>query len=480
MNSANAFRDFHLAQDAKIITDNVPGEQSQKILDYQTRKEGSIVSYPKRMPIAIRRSKGSIIEDVDENLFIDFFSGAGVLNVGQCNPYVLERVKEQQEQLIHALDFPTENKMQLIEKILNMLPASIREDYKVSFCGPSGSDVIEAAIKLAKIKTQREGIIAFHGSYHGMTATALSATSDTHFRREVRSLVPNVNFIPYSYCYRCPFGKESESCSLNCADYLEYVLTNPHSGQPKPAAILLEPVQGEGGTVVPKKGFLERIVEIAKANEVLVIFDEVQCGFFRTGEFLAFQSGGAVPDIITMSKGLGGIGFPISAIIYKKEIEAWKSGDHIGTFRGNQVSIAAGNAAFDFIRDYDVANHTREISDYLFSQLTELKELFPAIGDVRRAGLMIGIEYVQDPDSKRPAPQVSAAIREACFKTGLLFEIGGHYGNVIRFLPALIINREIVDNAMRIFRNAHHQVMKRLQTNLTDIPEKEAAIPQAT
>jgi diaminobutyrate-2-oxoglutarate transaminase len=449
------FSDLHLAENAKLTSKTIPGERSKELLAIQRKLEGNIVSYPRNMPIAISRARGAFIEDVDGNIFIDFFSGAGVLNVGHSNPSVLEYVKAQQEKLIHALDFPTENKLCLIQTILEQVPASLRDQYKVSFCGPTGSDAVEAAIKLAKHKTGREGVIAFHGSYHGMTSGALAATSNVKLRARINSLVPHIDFVPYSYCYRCPFGKEQGSCNLDCAGYLEYILENPHSGTAKPAAIILEPIQGEGGSVVPREGFLEKIVSIARNNDIIVIFDEIQCGFFRTGDFWGFQSSNVFPDIITMSKGLGGIGFPISAIIYNKAVESWGPGDHIGTFRGNQVSIAAGNGAFEFIKDHDVAQHTKEMGEYLLGRLNQLKTAYSGIGDVRGRGLIIGIEYVKSKTSKIPDPEIVKKIRNICFKNGLLFETGGHYNNVIRFIPPLIINKQIIDNALAIFEIAN-------------------------
>ena len=454
----NRFAGFHLAENAKIISRTLPGSKSRELLAAQRELEGSIVSYPRNAPIAIRRAKGAFIEDVDGNIFIDFFSGAGVLNVGHCNPYVLNYVRAQQEELVHALDFPTDNRRSLVQKILKQVPAPVRDQFKVSFCGPSGSDAVEAAIKLAKHKTGREGVIAFHGSYHGMTSGALAATSNVQLRTNLRSLVPNISFVPYSYCYRCPFGKGADSCELECASYLKYILENPHSGSPLPAAILLEPIQGEGGSVVPRAGYLEKIVNIAREKDIIVIFDEVQCGFYRTGNFWGFQNSNVFPDIITMSKGLGGIGFPISAIIYNKSIESWGPGDHIGTFRGNQVSIAAGNGAFDFIDDHDIARHTREMGAYLMKKLQALKAVYACIGDVRGEGLMIGIEYVKSKESKMPDTEIVKKIRSHCFKHGLLFEVGGHYNNVIRFIPPLIINKEIIDNALAIFEDANKEV----------------------
>jgi diaminobutyrate-2-oxoglutarate transaminase len=463
----NKFNKYHLSDNAAIHTSEVPGPESRKLLEQQARVEGNIVSYPKRMPMAIKKAKGAIIEDVDGNQFIDFFAGCGVLNVGHCNEDVLARVREQQENLIHALDFPTANKLELINRILDQLPEEQRNDFKVSFCGPTGSDAIEAAIKLAKHYTGRDGIIVFQGSYHGMTSGALAVTSNTGFRSRVNSLIPHVHFVPYSYCYRCPFNKSKNDCRLDCAEYLKNILENPHSGIAKPAAILIEPIQGEGGTIVPKDGYLKRITDIAREHGVVVIFDEVQSGFFRTGTFWECQHAGVLPDIITMSKGLGGIGFPISAIIYNKRIEAWSTADHIGTFRGNQVSISAGNAAFAFIEEHEVAEHVTEMGNYLMEKLKYMMADHPFIGEVRGRGLFIGIEYVKNKESKEPFPGFVSALGKACFKKGLLFEIGGHYGNVIRFVPPLIINKEIADNAMKIFEAVNTALVNEYSAQLS-------------
>lgn len=471
----NNFEKYHLAGNAAIRSSELPGVESRKLLNFQTQYEGAIVSYPKKMPIAIRRAKGAIIEDVDGNYFIDFFGGSGVVNVGHCNEDVLEKVRLQQDNLIHALDFPTANKMELIGKILDQLPEKYRNDYKVSFCGPTGSDSIEAAVKLAKHYTKRDTIIAFQGSYHGMTSGALATTSSTGYRNKLSSLMPNVHFAPYSYCYRCAFSKKAGECKLDCAEYLKDLVENPHSGIPTPAAILIEPIQGEGGNIVPKDGYLKRISEIARKHDIVVIYDEVQSGFFRTGTFCEFQHSHSMPDIITMSKGLGGVGFPISAIIYHKRIEAWGTGDHIGTFRGNQVSIAAGNAALDFVMDNGVAEHTVEMGDFLMNELKQLTEEHPFIGEVRGRGLFIGIEYVADKGTKEPFPEFVTRLRQVCFQKGLLFEVGGHFGNVIRFVPPLIITREIADNAMAIFVEANRLLLKEYAIDKDKAKIKELA-----
>ncbi|MFB6456887.1 aspartate aminotransferase family protein [Chitinophaga sp. Hz27] len=448
------FSRFHLSEEPKIISAQIPGTRSQELLTLQQEIEGSVVSYPRSIPIAFERAKGAVIEDVDGNQFIDFFAGAGVVNLGHTNEEVLAYVTAQQEKLIHALDFPTENKLSAIQKILAHLPEQLRDQYKVSFGGPTGSDAIEAALKLAKIKTGRDTIIAFTGGYHGMTSAALSLTSDTGFRNRLTSLTPNVHFVPYSYCYRCPFKLDEANCKMACVDYLRNILENSHSGIPKPAAIVIEPIQGEGGNIVPREGYLEALVKLAHAHDVLVIFDEIQCGFFRSGEFLAWMHTGAVPDIITISKGIGGVGLPLAGLIYRKDVEAWGPAAHIGTFRGNQASLAGANGAFDFVDKYNLNEHTKEAGDKLINGLKALQENSPYIGDVRGRGLMIGIEMVKDKKTKEPFPSLVKRFRNECMQRGLIFEVGGHYNNVVRLVPPLIITPAIIDNALAIMKEA--------------------------
>lgn len=449
-----SFSEFHLGNGARIISDSVPGPRSQQLLEKQKEIEGSIVSYPKMFPIAIKKAMGAIIEDADGNQFIDFFAGCGVINVGHGNHEVLEYMIDQQRELIHALDFPTENKLKLIESILELAVPGEKDDWKMAFCGPSGSDAVEAAMKLAKHYTGRSSVIAFHGSYHGLTAGSLATTSDKKFRKDLNTALPEVHFIPYSYTYRSAFGNDGSSKRMDSVDYLEYLLENPQSGMTKPAAILIEPIQGEGGNIVPEEGFLDRLVRVARKHGVLVIYDEIQSGFYRSGKFLAHQFCNEKPDIITMSKGLGGVGLPISGIIYQKRIESWGSGFHVGTFRANQLSIAAAHGALAFIKKYDLANHVNEISKYLFNKLDSLKDRFDQIGEVRGRGLFIGIEFVTNQQTREPNPEIVQIIKQKAFQSGLLFEVGGHYQHVIRFVPPLIINKQIVDNAIDIFEEA--------------------------
>ena len=218
----------------------------------QSIYESNVVSYSKAIPVAFEEGRGATIKDMDGNVYIDFFGGAGVLNVGHCNPEVLKAVAEQEKKLIHALDFPTRPKLDLIKKLVEIAPGELKGNSKVFFGGPTGSDAVEAAVKLAKFNTGRKGILAFEGAYHGMTSGALTMSSGKKLKESYLPLIPEIHFAPYAYCYRCPFGYDSvEECGLRCAEYVRHILEDPHSGIVDPAAILIEAIQGEGGSIPP-------------------------------------------------------------------------------------------------------------------------------------------------------------------------------------------------------------------------------------
>lgn len=444
--------DYHFCETPRIRT-RVPGPRSRALLDRQREIEASIVSYPRAMPIAIKRAKGASIEDVDGNLFLDFFAGAGVLNLGHCNPDILSHAFAQGNDLVHALDFPTEVKLEVIEKILGSLPLTHRHEFKVAFVGPTGAEAVEAAVKLAKMATGRDTVIAFSGGYHGMSSGTAGLSSAVRFRK-VGVSTPNVHFAPFPYCYRCPVARRPETCALECFALLREMIENSHSGVELPAAILIEPVQGEGGSIPVREVYLDALVGLARKHGILVIFDEVQAGFFRTGEFLSFMHGTQVPDVIAVSKGLGGVGFPLAGLIYRRSIEAWQTGDHIGTFRGNQVGLAACSSAFDFVAKHGIQAHVEEIGAYLMAELVRRTEGSPYVGEIRGKGLMIGIEFVRDRTTRAPYPELVRAIRTRCLQAGLLFEVGGHHANVIRLIPPLIITRTMVDCAVTILGDA--------------------------
>ncbi len=443
----DSFEQLHFAP-APALAGEVPGPRSREMLAEQDELESSARSYPRSVPVAIAEGRGATMRDADGNTFIDFFGGAGVLNVGHSHPEVLAAAHAQEGKLVHALDFPTTPKLALMRRLRSLLPGGLRERARFHFGGPTGSDAIEASLKLTRAHTGRESVIAFQGGYHGMTKEALSLTSDTSFGGPTST---PVHFMPYPYCYRCPLGLKPDSCELACAKLVETTLSDPHAGVPTPAAILIEPIQGEGGTIVPPDGYLREIRRIASDHDVPLICDEIQTGFARTGKMFAVEHEGVTPDAITLSKALGGIGYPISCVAYDERLDTWKQGAHIGTFRGHQVAMAAGLAAIELMQRVDLAAHSAALGELTLELLREAQSGLPAVGDVRGRGLMIGVELVKDRDSKEAWSELAGRVRTECFKRGVVIEVGGHFGNVARFLPPLTITRELMLTGVEIF-----------------------------
>lgn len=424
---------------APSIVTPPPGPKSKEILDYQNAHESSVVSYSKGMPMALERGRGATLEDADGNLYIDMFAGAGVLAVGHAHPDVLKAAHKQIDDVTHTLDIPTATREHMVEVLGRLLPPALN---RVFFGGPTGSDAIEQAIKLARYNTGRWGIIAFEGAYHGMTGGALALTSDSSHRDGLGPLMPGVQFIPFPYRYRNPFGCPDEDVDLQAAENLERVLSDSHSGYSKPAAVILESVQGEGGTIIPTKRFMQRVREICDEHDVLMICDEVQAGLGRTGKMFAFEHFDIVPDIITMSKALGGLGFPIAAIAYKEALNTWPPGKTIGTFRGNMVAFAAGATALQWMSDNEIPQRALELGQRAMEPLRRLEGESSIVGEVRGLGLMIAIEMVTDKKNKTPSSAYAKNVRSFGHQRGVMVEVGGHFGNVVRLLPPLVITEE--------------------------------------
>jgi diaminobutyrate-2-oxoglutarate transaminase len=441
------FAELHF-KPAPAIEGGVPGRESRRMLAEQAAVESRARSYPRAVPIAIGEGKGATVKDADGNTYVDFFGGAGTLNVGHGLPAAVRAAAAQGERLVHALDFPTEARLGLMHRLRAILPGALRRAAKIHFGGPTGSDAVEAALKLTRGHTGRRGVVAFAGGYHGMTEGALAVTSDT--RCSGPSDTP-VAFLPYAYCYRCPLGLQPKSCGMACARLLESTLADPHSGVPTPAAVIVEPIQGEGGTIVPPRGWLKEIRRITREAGVPLIADEIQTGFGRTGTMWACEDEDVSPDVMTMSKALGGIGYPLSAIAYDASLDTWEPGAHIGTFRGHQVAMAAGAAAIDFALEQDVAGHAAELGELALRTLGAATAEREAVGEVRGRGLMIGVELVRERETREPWPELADEVRRACCQRGLIVELGGHFGNVVRFLPPLVITRELLLRGIEIF-----------------------------
>jgi diaminobutyrate-2-oxoglutarate transaminase len=450
------FEELHFPEAPRIRS--IPGSRSRYLLEKQQTLEGSAVSYPLNIPVVMEEGRGATIQDVDGNIFIDFFGGAGVMAVGHHNPSVMRAVHEQQQKMTHTLDFPTEIRLELIEQIRSVMPSPLK-DVRVQFGGPTGSDAVEMALKLSKYYTGRHSFIAFEGGYHGMTAGACTLNAGTFWKEPYLPMIPEVHFVPYAYCYRCPFFSTPQTCSLQCAAFYEHVLEDPHSGVCTPAAAIIEPIQGEGGSIVPPDSYMSRIAQINRSYDVPLVCDEIQAGFCRTGTYFSFEHSETVPDIITISKAIGG-GFPLSAIAYREDLDVWKKGAHIGTFRGNVVAMAAGVATIQFMKDHALCSHVRDIGSYLLQRLENIAQQSEIVGDVRGRGMMLGCEMVEDKESKKPSPSLADKVRYACYQRGVLIEIGGHYNNVVRFLPALILTRELAEKGMDIIEESIRDVEK--------------------
>nr|WP_288452010.1 diaminobutyrate--2-oxoglutarate transaminase [uncultured Pseudomonas sp.] len=410
----------------------------------QDRFESNVRSYPRKLPLAIAKAQGVWVTDVEGRRYLDCLAGAGTLALGHNHPAIVDSLSSflASGLPMHTLDLTTPLKDAFSETLLGVLPA---KGYCLQFCGPSGADAVEAALKLAKTVTRRSNVIAFSGGYHGMTHGALAVTGNTGPKDAVASLMPGVQFMPYPHEYRCPLGIGGEAGVQALAHYFSQFIEDVESGVSLPAAVIVEAVQGEGGANPAPDAWLRTLREVTQRHGILLIVDEVQAGFGRTGRMFAFEHAGIEPDIIVMSKAVGG-GLPLAVLAIKREFDAWQPGAHTGTFRGNQMAMASGMTTLQIIQRDQLAEQAHVRGDWLKARLNGLRERYPAIGQVRGRGLMLGLEIVderQNPDAQGAHPMdaaLSAAIQSECFKQGLLLERGGRHGSVIRLLPPLIID----------------------------------------
>ena len=424
---------------------------NQYYVDRQASFESNARSYPRKFPISIKKAQGSWLEDVEGKRYLDCLAGAGTLALGHNHPKIIQSIRDvlDSELPLHTLDLTTPLKDQFSETVLNLLPGNAN-DWRIQFCGPTGADANEAAFKLAKTVTGRSTIISFAGGYHGMTNGTLSATGNLGAKNPIGGLMPYVQFMHYPYAYRCPLGIGAEQGEEALANLFERMLDDVESGIVKPAAVILEAIQGEGGVIPAPAKWLQRVREVTKRLGIILILDEVQAGIGRSGQFFAFGESGIVPDMIVMSKAIGG-GLPMALVAYRAEFDVWLPGAHTGTFRGNQLGMATGLVTLEMITKHGVQENVNVSGTALKAGLLKLQQNHPCIGEVRGRGLMLGIEIV-DPKGQKDhlgslpyAPELSVALQQACFKAGLIAERGGRHGCVLRFLPPLTLSLEEVD-----------------------------------
>lgn len=403
-------------------------------------------SYTRSYPMVAKRGRGCVVEDVDGNEFLDFAAGIAVCSTGHCHPEVVAAIQKQAGELIHisGTDFYYENMVELASKISQIAP--MPGPHKVYF-GNSGTEAIEAAIKLARYHTRRQQIIAFYGAFHGRTMGSLSLTaSKPQQRRRFAPLVPGVTHVPYPDVYRCPSGSNAKQYAIDCARFIEEKVFKTSVAPEEVAAIFVEPVQGEGGYLPAPPEFLRELRRICTENGILLVCDEVQSGSGRTGKWWAVQHSGVEPDIITIAKGIAS-GMPLGITVSRAEIMDWVPGSHASTFGGNPVSIASALATIQVLEREGISN-AREVGSYIMQRLREWPAHHALVGDVRGLGLMIGVEIVKDKQSKTRAGEERDRIVELAFERGVL--LLGCGPNTIRLAPPLIVTKEQADVALDV------------------------------
>jgi 4-aminobutyrate aminotransferase/(S)-3-amino-2-methylpropionate transaminase len=401
-------------------------------------------------PIVIEKASGAVVTDVDGREYLDCFAGISVVNAGHCNPEVAAAAKAQIDKLIHCASYlyHAQPVADLAEQMAQIAPG---KNLKKSFFGNGGAEAIEGALKLARLFTGRHEFISLYASFHGRSWGALSITGNYGRKRKGGPYAPGVSFAPAPYAYRSLWPNDPEECARQCAHAIDEVVRFATSNDV--AAFIAEPIMGEGGIIVPPANYFKEVKKVLDHYGILFIADEVQSGFGRTGKMFAIEYYGVEPDILVTAKGIAD-GFPLSAFTVRPEIaDAYKPGDHLSTFGGNPVSCAAALANIAFMQRENLPGRAAETGNYTLTKLRELQNNNAMIGDVRGAGLMIGVELIKDA-GKTPATSEAEALRDACLKNGLLVGVGGVYGNVIRFQPPLVITTQQIDRALDIFAHA--------------------------
>jgi len=434
----------------------LPGPKAKALID----RDAHVVSpsYTRGYPLVMERGYGAMVEDVDGNVFLDCAAGIAVNATGHSHPDVVKAITDQAQKFLHmsGTDFYYEPQVKLAEDLASVAPI---DGGARSFFGNSGTEAIEACIKLARYSTRRDNIIAFLGGFHGRTLGALSLTASKAIqRRGFGPMMPGVYHAPYADCYRCPLGLKNDNCAAECVDFIEDQIFLHLVSPDEVAAMVVEPIQGEGGYVVPPDQFMQRLRELTKTHGILLVADEVQSGMGRSGKMFAIEYTGVRPDMIAIAKGIAS-GMPLGVAVARADVMTWPPGAHASTFGGNPVSCAAAVATIKLLKDRLIAN-AADVGAHLMAALKALQDKHPLIGDVRGRGLMIGVELVRDRKTKERATDERDAVVNAAFDRGLLLLGAGK--NSIRFSPPLVLTKEQADTAARIFDDALTEVEKTL------------------
>jgi 4-aminobutyrate aminotransferase/(S)-3-amino-2-methylpropionate transaminase len=428
-----------------------PGPKSEELMKVRDRNVARGISYV--MPVFVKEARGALITDVDGNEYIDFAGGIGVNNLGNSHPAVVEAIKKQADQYLHTCFMVAmyEPYVRLAEKLNSFTPGDFP---KKTALFNSGAEAVENAVKLARRYTKKTSIVALECAFHGRTLMTMTLTSKVKpYKYGFGPFAPDVYKIPTPYCYRCRFGLKYPSCDLHCARYLEQFFTLECTAD-NVAAVIAEPVQGEGGFIVPPKGYFKVLHEICRKNDVLLIIDEIQSGFFRTGYAFASDYYGIKPDLITMAKSLAG-GVPISAVTGRAEImDAAGPGEIGGTYGGNPIGCAASLAVLKAIEQEKIEEMAKRTAQLCTERLNHLAERYSSIGEHRGLGAMRALELVRDLETKEPDADKARAIVKRCHERGLIIITAGVYGNVIRLLMPVNIPEDQLNRGFAILEEA--------------------------
>jgi 4-aminobutyrate aminotransferase len=437
---------------APDIKTPLPGPKAQALIQRDAKYVSP--SYTRGYPLVIARGEGAVVEDVDGNLFLDCAAGIAVNSTGHSHPDVVRAIVDQAQKFLHmsGTDFYYEPQVRLAEEIASIvpMPGGVK-----SFFANSGTEANEAAIKLARYHSKRPFLIAFLGSFHGRTLGSLSLTASRAVQRKgFGPTAPGVFHTPYADCYRCPLGLKADNCAAECLNYLEDQVMVQLVTPDEVAAIIVEPIQGEGGYLVPPKTFHDRLRALTEKHGILLIADEVQSGMGRTGKMFASEHFGLEPDIMSIAKGIAS-GLPLGVTAARASVMDWTPGAHASTFGGNPVSCAAALATIKLLKDQLIAN-AATVGEHLIAGLRELQTRHPLIGDVRGKGLMIGIEFVRDRQTKERATTERDLIVDKMFARGVLVLGAGR--NTVRLSPPLVLTKAQADTCLQV-----------LEASITDV-----------
>jgi 4-aminobutyrate aminotransferase len=412
-------------------------------------------SLTRTAPLVGVEEDGVWVKDIDGNIFLDFSSGIAVTNIGHRHPKVVEAIKRQTEKLmfINSCDFYTLPQVELIERLLEVTPGKFK---KRAFLGNSGTEAVEAALKIAQWHTRNYYTISFIGGFHGRTMGSLPlTTTGTDARRHFKGMMPGVFHVPYAYCYRCAFKQSYPDCGLWCVDYIENILLKKVCPPDDVACMVVEPIQGAGGYIVPPDDYLPALAKLCKRNNIILVIDEVQSGFCRTGKWFACEHWGVEPDILTASKAMAA-GLPIGVAVSRDDLMDWGPGAHENTLGGNPVACAAALAVLDVLKSEKLPDNAEKVGRYLLDRLREIAEQHELIGDVRGKGMMIGVELVKDRTTKEAARDARDKLMKKAFERGLILLGAG--ASSLRLAPPLILTKEQADVGLDIFEKSLKEI----------------------